>query len=58
MRRFGRTGREPFHARRGQVRERQGGTDEDLVSVNLRSNVVPQMRPEGAVERLIRRGEP
>jgi hypothetical protein len=42
-------------ARSGNSRR---GTDEYLVSVNFGSNAILQMRPEGAVERLIRRGEP
>jgi hypothetical protein len=44
----------------GEARSGNGrrGTDEDLVSVNLGNNVILQMRPEGAVERLIQRGEP
>jgi len=34
------------------------GTDEDLVFVNFGNNLILQMRPEGAAERLIRRREP
>ena len=47
-------------SRQGKVRFGNGrrGTDEDLVSVNLGNNVILQMRPEGTVERLIRRRKP
>jgi hypothetical protein len=34
------------------------GTDEDLAFVNFGSDVILQMRSEGAVERLIRRRKP
>jgi len=44
----------------GEARSGNGrrGTDEGLVSVNFGSDVILQVRPEGAVERLIRRREP
>jgi len=47
-------------SRQGEARsgDNRGGTDEDLVSVNFGNNVILQMHPEGAVERLIQRGEP
>ena len=47
-------------SRQGEVRSGNGrrGTDEDLVSVNFGSNAILQIRPEEAVERLIRRREP
>ncbi len=47
-------------SRQSEVRfgDSGGSTDEDLAFVNFGSDVILQMCPEGAVERLIRRREP